>query len=303
MNLIDVLDMYALIHDSDDLTLMLQDYTLDNRINRDNFNRIIIKELGNMRPYVTDTTVFKFALEEFFDKWNYNIGKLIDTMYYDYDPISNIDTTRTLNENTDRNMSEDELKDKDETESRRKVEDQDIRKVEDEDKVGNEQEHRESTADIDNTDTYTTNVDGSESKSSTDTETVSAYDSSTYQPSKQVTSSMSDTTSNDTTHSGETTSDITSDVDTNKDTTESTDKTTTTSDDKTTTESNTIGTTEDNSKTTEEDISHHLGEKLNGKTADHTYQELVQQERDLAEFNIFNWILKRMREELFLLVY
>ena len=287
MNLIDVLDMYALIHDSDDLTLMLQDYTLDNRINRDNFNRIIIKELGNMRPYVTDTTVFKFALEEFFDKWNYNIGKLIDTMYYDYEPINNVDTTRTLNESTDRDMSEAESKDKDETESRRKVEDEDV--------VGNEQEHRESTADIDNTDTYTTNVDGSESRSSTDTETVSAYDSSTYQPSKQTTSSMSDTTSNDTAHSGTTTSDITSDVDTNKDTTESTDKTTT--------ESNTKGTTEDNTKNTEEDIKHHLGEKLNGKTADHTYQELVQQERDLAEFNIFNWILKRMREELFLLVY
>lgn len=203
--------MYAMENDSDDLMLMLQDYTLDNRINRDNFNRIIIKELGAMRPLVTNTKVFKFSLEAFFNKWNYNIGKLIDTMYYEYDPIGNKDLNRKLNES----------------------------------------EHRESTADIDNTDTYDTNTD------STDTLEVSAYDSTSYQPKQK------ETIDNDVHHSGETTSDIQSDVDTQ----------------------------------------HHLGESTKGKDGNSSYQELIQQERELSEFNIYTWILKQMRRELFLLVY
>ena len=211
MNLIDVLDMYAMLHDSDDLTLLLHDYVLDERINRDTFNKIIIKELGAMTPYVTDSKLFKFALETFFNKWNYNIGKLIDTMYYEYDPIGNKDMNRTLNES----------------------------------------EHRESTADIDNTDTYTTNTDNTEERK------VSAYDASTYQPKEH------NKVDNDVDHSGETTSDIQSDVDTQ----------------------------------------HHLGERNKGKDGDSSYQELIQQERELSEFNIYTWILKQMRRELFLLVY
>ena len=212
-----------MLHDSDDLTLMLQDYNLDNRLNREILNKVIIRELGPMRPFVTDTKIFKYMLENFFDKWNYNIGKLIDTMYYEYDPIGNKNLSRKLNES----------------------------------------EHRESTADIDNTDTYTTNTDNVETHGETDTKTVSAYDSSTYQPKEQDTISANSRTDNDVIHSGSTTSDILSDVDTE----------------------------------------HHLGETEKGKDGNSSYQELIQQERELSEFNIYDWILKQMRKELFLLVY
>lgn len=207
MVLIDVLDLYAQFNKSDNLFLLLNDYTLDPRIDRTLLNRIIVKELGNARPFTTNDTIFKFAIEEFFNKYNYNIGKLIDTMYIEYNPISNKDITRTVDES----------------------------------------EHRESTGDIDNTDTYTTS-------SSTENK-VSAYDSSTYQPKEQDTSG--------TTHTGATTSDIQSDVD------------------------------------TERDITEHIA----GKDGDTTYQALITQERKLAEFNIFNWIIQQMRKELFLLVY
>ena len=95
MNLIDVLDLYAMEHDSDNLFLMLQDYTLDERIDRELLNRIIVKELGAMRCATNTPDVFKFMLEEFFDKWNYNITKLINTMYVEYDPLSNKNMTRT----------------------------------------------------------------------------------------------------------------------------------------------------------------------------------------------------------------
>ena len=94
MNLIDVLDLYAMQHDSDDLFLMLQEYTLDNRIDRETMNKIIVKDLGARRCITNTPDVFKFLLEEFFNKWNYNITKLLDTMYLEYDPLSNKKLTR-----------------------------------------------------------------------------------------------------------------------------------------------------------------------------------------------------------------
>ena len=231
MMLIDMLDLYAMENGTNDLFLMLYDYTLDSRINREDMNRIIIKELGNHRPYTTNTVVLKFAIEEFFTKYRYNITKLIDTMYYEYNPLTNKD----IKEVTDRDM----LENTDDT------------------------EHRSSTGDIDNTDRYTTG----QTETTTSEDKVSAYDSSAYQPKDFNNGSANRSTE----HSAETTSDIKSTVDTNKDTD--------------------TKTAEDITKTT------------TGKDGDTSYQTLIEQERRLAEFNIFNWIINQMRKELFLLVY
>lgn len=211
MNLIDMLDFYAMLNHSDDLFLMLQDYTLDSRIDRADMNKIIIKELGSCRPFVHESTVFKFALEEFFNKYNYNIKKLLDSMYLQYDPL------------TDKKLETDTW----------------------------DNEHRYSKGDIDNTDKYKTETDADNKGN------VSAYDSSTYQPKEQ------DVIDQEVNHSGETTSDIESIVDTD----------------------------------------HHNLRAESGLNGSRSYQDLVKQERKLAEFNIFNWIIQRMREELFLLVY
>lgn len=227
------------MNNSEDMELMLQDYALDNRLDRNVLNKVIIRELGTMRPFSTDTKIFKFMLDNFFDKWNYNIGKLIDTMYYEYDPIGNKKLNRTLNENDSKELGE--------------------------------TEHRESTADIDNTDTYTTNTDQDVTENNTSENTVSAYDSSTYQPKEKTVTNNTSRTDNDVEHSGETTSDISSDVDTKHDLNESNE--------------------------------HHLGENITGKDGDESYQSLIEQERELAQFNIYDWILKQMRKELFLLVY
>lgn len=203
MNLIDSLDLYSQLNDSDDMFLMLKDYTLDSRIDREMLNRIIIKDLGNLRPITTNTKILKMLIDEFFNKYNYNITKLLDTMYYNYDPLTNKNITET--------------------------------------------EHRESTGDIDNTDEYHTDT-------GVDTEdTVSAYNETTYQP--KAKKEQDGTTD----HRGVTTSDIRSDVDTHK--------------------------------------------TITGKDSPDTYQSLIEQERKLADFNIFVWIIKHMRKELFLMVY
>lgn len=244
MTLIDILDMYCILHNqNDNMMLMLQDYTLDNRIDRQAMNMAIITKLGACRPLTTNTTVFKVMLEEFFNRYNYNISKLLDTMYYKYDPLHDKDTTRTLNETGT------------------------------EDHVENDTEHRESTGDIDNTDTYTTNNTGSDNIDRTDENQVSAYDVSTYQPKEKTITSSEEDTTNNTTHTGATTSDIKSDVSTEHD------------------------------RTLDKDTTHNLTETIKGKNSDISYQTLIEQERELGQFNIFNWIIQQMRRELFLLVY
>lgn len=42
---------------------------------------------------------------------------------------------------------------------------------------------------------------------------------------------------------------------------------------------------------------------ISGKDGDMTYQEMIEQERKVVEFNIYNWIISRMRRELFILLY
>lgn len=236
MTLIDILDMYCILHNqNDNMMLMLQDYTLDHRIDRQAMNMAIITKLGACRPLTTNTTVFKVMLEEFFNRYNYNIGKLLDTMYYEYDPLHDKDITRRL----------------------------------DEEARENETEHRDSKGDIDNRDTYTTGNTGSDNINRTEENQVSAYDVSTYQPKEKTTTTSGENTTSNTTHSGSTTSDIVSNVDTDRD----------------------------------KDNTHNLVETIKGKNSDISYQTLIEQERELGQFNIFNWIIQQMRRELFLLVY
>ena len=211
MNLLDLLDLYALENDSDNLFLMLQDYHLDNRIDRDMMNRIILKELGALRPASNTTKVFKFMLEEWFDKWGYNISKYIDTMYYEYDPLKN----------------------------------KDIRREEDE----------TLTRDDSTTNTRTDNLTGSDDNTSNIN--TSAYDVSTYQPRTQTITSG-----------------------TERDT-------------------GTVKNDGSLDRTDNRDLDVHEY----GKDGNESYQSLIEQERKLAEFNIFEWIIKQMRRELFLLVY
>lgn len=211
MNLIDTLDLYSAYNNSDDMFLLFEGYIIDNRIDKDTLNKIIIKDLGACKPITTNPDLFKMLLESFFKKYNYNISKLLDTMYLEYNPINNKKMSRVLND----------------------------------------REHRHSVGDIDNTDKYDTNTDD------TITGEVSAYDATDYQPKDK---SIDD---KDVHHEGETTSDIESTVDTDK----------------------------------------HTGESYTGKDGEVSYQSLVEQERKLSEFNIYTWIIERMRKELFLLVY
>lgn len=215
MNLIDILQIYSYHYDTDDMFYMLKDYPLDERLNRDELNKMIINRLGAMRPVTTYSEIFKFKLDTFFEQYKDNISKLVDTLEYDYNPLENKNITET--------------------------------------------EHRDSIGDIDNTDKYTTNKDQTETGNSVEERKVSAFDSSSYENKELNTTTPNLRTDNDVTHSGETTSDIKSEVDT---------------------------------------IKH-----ITGKDGDASIQSLINEERKLTEFNIYDWIIKKMKPILFLLVY
>lgn len=276
MTLIDILDIYCILHDQDNnMMLMLQDYTLDNRIDRQAMNMAIITKLGACRPLTTNATVFKIMLEEFFNRYNYNISKLLDTMYLEYNPLYDKDIVRDLDESGTDNTTDKNT--------------QNYTNNVTETSVENDSEHRESTGDIDNTDTYTTGNTGSDTIDKTEENLVSAYDVSTYQPKDKNLLNSTENTTNNTTHSGTTTSDIVSDVDTNRDVTRDIDTDTTHS--------------QTDNRTIDNDTTHNLEETIKGKNSEISYQSLIEQEREVVQFNIFNWIIKQMRRELFLLIY
>lgn len=199
MTLYDLLDLYAFQNDSNDLTLMLQDYELDNRIDRETFNDVIIKDLGGVVPTTNTPEVFKFMLEVFFKKWKYSINKELDSMYLEYNTINNTDIKHKRAEGIKRNVQ--------------------------------------------STDETTLNR--------SDETSTSAYDVSSYQPRNKIDSDS-----------------------------ETSDKY-----------------NQDVSATLNRD------EAESGHKPTQTFQELINQERELSEFNIYDWILERMRKELFLLIY
>ena len=214
LNLADMLDFYAAIHHSENWDAMLQDYRLTSDLNRDDLNRIILKDLGNACPYVTDTTTFKFALETFFIKYEDNINRLAATLKINYNPVHNKDYIHKTDET-----------------------------------FTNEKHHgNERIVDEDTTDT----VDDTVSTS------VSAYnDEEGYSPKNQTISNNVDVL----------------------------DKY-----EKTTDKGNSHG------KDIDDKTEHYLG-------TDGAYQDLIDKERKTAQFNIYSWIISRMRKELFLLIY
>lgn len=215
MNLTDMLDFYAYTHDSENWDAMLQDYVLNDDLSREDLNKIILKDLGNACPYVTDTTTFKFALESFFIKYKYNIDKLTTSLNFEYNPISNKDYWRNKGEHQEAEKH------------------QGVEKITDED--------------------TTTTYDANNKLN------VSAYNDTVdvYSPKNQSV----------------------------EDTEEVLDKY-----------------VKQNDKLNQnEKYTNNTDEHIHG--TDGSFQDLIEKERKLAQFNIYNWIIERMRKELFLLVY
>lgn len=223
MNLIDLMEISTMYTEDENYHWMWKDIVLDSRVNKDVLLTEIDSKCGQMIPISLTVATFKELTEAFFLKWSYQITKLLNTQEFDYNPIWNRDGM--------------------------------IKELRHINRQNERQREENVTEDVDTKD--------SETASATDENTVSAYNSSTYQP-------YDKTVSNSSRDASET-------LDRDRDTNEN--------------ESETEATAEDFIQTNQGNV---------GVT---TTQSMIQEERALYEFNIYNWIIEKYSQECFLRIW
>ena len=265
------MEIWALRNNSNEPTEMLKQAKFDSRIDTDLLVGKIIEVCGNMTPVHNTTDSFLYFHKLFFKMWEKQISKLLDTMDYEYEPLENYRRAERLTLNANENIT------------------------------GSNSTNGSNTNDESSTtkDTYkdsnksnsSSNSSGNESSSSSDSSTAeektSAYNESVYQPESQTTKKGS---ANGNKNSSAESSSNENSESSSEDSRQST---------------NTY------SRTNQQNSNYTKG-TTNGKTEDNTIrglnglfttQQLIKQEREIAEFNVYQWIVTKYMEELFICVF
>ena len=94
MTLLDVMKQYKEKYGTD-LFGIMQSYQLDERLNRDTLNKYLLDELGAMQVWYEDCDTYKIFQDNLFDVLSNSIGKLLDAINAEYDPLANSNITET----------------------------------------------------------------------------------------------------------------------------------------------------------------------------------------------------------------
>ena len=291
-----MLDLYAMKHNSTDLTLMLHDYVLDNRLNRDELNAKIILELGERFPYWNHTDLMKANIDNWFATNELNIKKLTDTLFYEYNPLHTSDYTESTYEHrvNDDTVREDLSRVEDKDKATHDTTSEDLSNVE----VKSKDEDLRKDEDLSRTEDLSSRNSGTVSDSSS-TNTVSAYNANDYQPQdKNETLNTTDvTTTGDNAITEDNT--ITEDNNITEHNSIVQDNTITVNG----TETNDNSITEDNTIKTDKDEVVTIDHRHVGKEGTDSYASLIEAERRLAIFNIYDWIVNQLDSEICLGVF
>ena len=261
--------------DLNDTDWLYGDIDIDERLDKDILIDTLIDQCGAMRCIYNTTPIFKRFSDNFFKKYKWNIGKLIDTLELKYDPITNKNVSWTETTDIEQNLDTEEG----------------IEENREKSNTGTQVTEDSGTQTKVDTGTQTKVDTGTQENEYSETQenTISAMNSNNYQPDNKK------ETSGDNTRTDDLTSTRTDDL------------TSTRTDDlsKTRTDnlSETINATNDRNKNenlTWEETDTHIE---SGTTGNMSFQELIEKERKIAEFSIYNWIAKKYSKELFLLVY
>ena len=228
MTFLDILQVYNVKHGKElnDIGAMFADITLDNRLDKNVLVGVLLDECGAMRCIYETTETFKYFSDNFFKKYAWNIGKLCDTTEFEYNPLENKKMDWTDTTQIEQNLDTEE----DHTENRTKT----------------------------NTGTQGSVYSGNE------TNTISAMNSSSYEP-----DSKTDTSGNTTR-----------------------------------TDNLSEGINARNNRTKDEDLTWDETDiHTEHGTNNIPYQDLIEKERKSSQFNIYMWIANKYAKELFLLVY
>ena len=323
MTLLDIIETYNIMHDKplDDMGSIYADIDIDERLDKDILIGALLDQCGAMRVIYETTPTFKYFSDNFFKKYKWNIGKLMDTLELRYDPLINKKLNWTETTDIEQNLDTEEEK----SENRSK------------DNTG--------TQTTDNTGTQTTNDTGTQTKADTGTQTTADTGTQTRKDTgTQVTEDTGTQENEYEDHQENTISAMNADTyqpDNKKDTTGSNTRTDNLQSERT---DNLQSQRTDNLQSQRTDNlqsqrtdnlqsqrtdnlqnlrTDNLNETIEASTArdkseqlvwdetdTHTEsgmtgdaQSLIEKERKIAQFSIYNWITKKYANELFLLVY
>ena len=324
VTLIDLIEIYNFNtgRDLDDMGAIFADIELDARLDKNILIGAILDECGAMRAIYDTTPTFKYFSDNFFKKYKWNIGKLVDTLEAKYDPLINKSLEWT--ETTD--IAQDLLTEEGREEGRTKnntgtqtTNDTGTQTTED---TGTQTTENTGTQTTENTGTQTTKDTGTQTTNETGTQTnvldedqvntVSAMNSSTYEPDNMretdSTNTRTDNLQNQRTDNLE--SERTDNLESQRTDNLQSERTDNLQSQRT---DNLQSQRTDNlTETIESSIDRNKNENLTWDETDKhiengivniTYQELLEKERKIAQFSIYNWITKKYAKELFLLVY
>lgn len=289
---------------------------LDERINKDTLANLIVQRCGAVTPMYDELQTFWWAHDLWFKTNAENINHLCETLYYDYSPIHNYDMDRKTDETgtihketaSDRNKenigdySNNNSTSHHSTENERLGGKDELKHA----YASNLEDKGGGTSNNRNERDLTTQVNGENDTE----EKVSAYNEDLYQPSKTIHEEHAETTnvSGDITDNGGYTDEnmrkhTGNDTDTTsygrtKETVISNDVTDGTGGGHTEAYENETITTEADTDT--KDVGKETGF---GATGIYTKQQMIEQERRLAMFNLYEWIVNKYRKDNFLLVY
>lgn len=91
MTLIDMIELYNIQKglDLSDIESIFADIDIDARIDKSTLVGSIVDVCGAMDCIYNTAPTFKYFSDNFFKKYKWNIGKLLDTLEFEYDPIKN----------------------------------------------------------------------------------------------------------------------------------------------------------------------------------------------------------------------
>lgn len=240
MTFLDMIELYNIAEGNElnDIESIFSDVVLDQRLDKSILAGVLLDYCGAMDCIYTTSPTFKYFSDNFFKKYSHNITKLCDTLTFQYDPLKNKNLEWTETTQIEQNLDTEEDRTRANTGTQ-----------------GN---------------SYSDTKSNSHSDTDNETNTISAMNSSSYEPDNKK----------DRSNSGQ------------------------------------FSETDSGSNTRTDNLNERInatkGEDLNWDETDRhiesgtdgvAYQDLIQKERKLSEFNIYNWIANKYAHELFLLVY
>lgn len=106
MNLVDIIQVFNMNsgNDIDDMEKFYADIDIDERIDKSTLVGVLLDECGAMDVLYSTTGTFKYFSDNFFKKYKWNIGKLLDTLDLEYDPIKNKNVEWTETTSIEQNL-------------------------------------------------------------------------------------------------------------------------------------------------------------------------------------------------------